>query len=295
MVEGAGQTAMNLPEENELLIRRYFLGDATEDEARRFEERLFTDGDFKTHALIVEDELFEDYAANLLPAAERAKFEPHAMRTARSREKLNIVSAMQERQRTGPPPFPAPLPVARRWWHFEWLKLPHLSPATSTAVFATLALAVFAGGLWYVYRTIGPASGRTQLEREIDALNKDGLQPSADRPGLLSVKLTPGQLRGEGEQLDLVLPEGRLTVRFQLKVPAGQERQGPGVVLLNGKDEEVFGYDRPTVRVSGGQAELLLDVPAHALPPDDYLLKLRNTATRQAIAGGDYSFRVVSR
>jgi hypothetical protein len=295
MVEGVGQTAMNLPEENELLIRRYFLGDATEDEARRFEERVFTDGDFKTHALIVEDELFEDYAANLLPAEERAKFERHAVRTARSREKLNIISAMQERQSPVPPPaLPSP-PVTPGWWRFGWLKLPHLSPAKWTAALATLALAVFAGSLWYVYRDDRPASDRAQLESEIAELNRDGLQPSTGRTDLLSVKVPPGQHRGDGEQTSLVLPASGLTVRFQLKVPAGRERQGLGVVLLDGKDEEVFSYDRPTVVVSEGQTEVVLDVPAHALPPDDYLFKLRATATRQDIAGGDYSFRVVRR
>jgi hypothetical protein len=285
---------MNLPEENERLIRRYFLGDATEEEARRFEERVFTDVDFKTHALIVEDELFEDYAASLLSADEQAKFERHALRTAQSREKLKIFNAMWERQ-LPTPPLPTPPPVAQGWWSFGWLKVPHLSPAKSAAVLATLALAVFASGLWYVYRDDRPASGRAQLESEIDALNKHGLQPSADRPDLLSVKLTPGQFRGDGEQTSLILPESGLTVRFQLKVPAGRGRQGLGVVLMNGKDEEVFSYDRPTVWVSDGQTEVVLDVPARALAPDDYLLKLRDTATRQDIAGSDYSFRVVRR
>lgn len=261
---------MNLPEENERLIRRYFLGDATEEEARRFEERVFTDGDFKTHALIVEDELFEDYNAGLLPDDERAKFERHALRTAWSREKLSIVSAMRERQGPPPPSLPAPAPAAQKWWRLSRLKLPHLLPARAAAVFAALAFAVFAGGLWYVYSEGG-------------------------RPGLLAVKLPPGQVRGDGELKSLVLPESGLTVRFQLKVPAGRERQGLGVVLLNGKDEEVFSYERPAVQVSDGQTEVVVDVPSSALPPDDYLLKLRDTSTRQDIAGGDYSFRVIRR
>lgn len=285
---------MDLPEENEQLIRRYLLGDATEDEARRFEERVFTNSDFKTHALIVEDELFEDYVASLLPADERARFERHALRTARSREQLKIFSAMQGRHRPEPPP-PVEPPVTPGWWHFRWLKLPHLSTAKSAAVFATLALLVV--GLWY-FRDDGTASSaarRARLESEIAALNSQGLQPSAGRPDPLSVKLTPGQLRGDGEQPSLVLPKSGLTVRFQLKLPAGRAGQGLGVVLLNGKDEVVFSYDRPSVRVSDNQTEVVLDVPASAVAPDDYLLRLRDTATRQDVAGGDYSFRVVRR
>lgn len=288
---------MFLPEEDEQAIRRYFLGDATEEDARRFEERVFTDRDFKAHALIVEDELYEDYAARLLPEAEREKFERHVLRTPASREKLNIVSALQAHRQPAPvSPQPVPTSVASPWWRFNWLKFPSLIPLRAL-VLAVLLLTLSAGGLWFVYRDGGrptDTASRQQLETEIDVLNRQGLQPAAGRHDLLVVELTPGQIRGDGEQAKLVLPAANLTVRFRLKPPPGRGAQGLGVVLLNGENKEVFSYDRPTVWSFDGQTEIVLDVPVRALTPDDYVLKLRDVAARRDVAGGDYSFRVVA-
>jgi hypothetical protein len=288
---------MFLPEEDEQAIRRYFLGDATEEDARRFEERVFTDRDFKTHALLIEDELYEDYAAHLLPEAEREKFERHVLRTPASREKLSIVSALQAHRQPVPnSPQPAPSNVASAWWRFNWLKSPSLTPLRALVI-AVLLLTLAAGGLWYVYRDGGRPSDtarREQLEAEIDALNRQGLQPAAGRPDLLVVELTSGQIRGDGEQTKLVLPAINLTVRFRLKAPPGRAARGLGVVLLNGENKEVFSYDRPTVWTFDDQTEIVLDVPARALTPDDYVLKLRDVAARRDVAGGDYSFRVVA-
>jgi hypothetical protein len=290
---------MLLPEEDEEAIRRYFLGDATEEEGRRFEERVFTDGDFKTHALILEDELFEDYAARLLSEDEREKFERHVLRTPVSREKLKIVSAMQAYRPSVPTlPQPTPPPIAPVWWRFGWLKFPAWLSARTAAVLAVLLLALSAGGLWYVSRDVrrlSDADRREQLQAEIDALNRQGIQQSPARPDLLAVKLVSGQVRGDGEQPNLVLPESDLTLRFQLKVPPGRRPQGLGLVLLKGEKEEVFSYERPTVWDSGGQTEIVLDVPARALMPDDYIFKLRDISSRQDVPGGDYTFRVVRR
>lgn len=285
---------MLLPEEDEQLIRRYFLGDVTEEESRRFEERVFVNSAFKTHALIVEDELFEDYSARLLSEEEREKFEHHMLRTPAAREKLNILSAMQLHRTPALSTAAAVAvsPATPDSQRFSWLKFVSRSPARALA-YAAILLVLVIGGLWYFTRDregITEATRRQQLETEIAALNGQGLQPSAGRQDLLDVKLTPGQVRGEDQQTKLSLPEKGLTVRFHLEVPPGREAQGLGVIVLNGENKAVFNYDRPIV--SKDQKELVLDVPAHAFPPDDYVFKLRDILTGQDVAGGDYSFRV---
>jgi hypothetical protein len=290
---------MLLPDEDEHLIRRYLLGDATEEEGRRFEERVFTDDDFKTHALIVEDELCEDYAARLLPRADREKFERHFLKMAGSSEKLDIINAIQARQYTATASTAPTQPsVVPSWWRFGWLKSPFSLNPRLTAAFALLLLAISAGVLWYIYRNVRLPSNavhRQQLEAEIDSLNRQGLQPSTDRQDLLVVTLMPGQVKGGGEQTKLVLSESDLTLRFQLAIPAGRMPQGLGVILLNSEDKEVFSYDRPAIWDSATQTEVVLDVPAHAFTPDDYVIKLRDIYTHQDVPGGDYSFRVVRR
>lgn len=56
-------------------IRAYFLGDLPESEEERIQERLFTDRDFFESLLIVEGELVDDYALDLISNRERAKLE----------------------------------------------------------------------------------------------------------------------------------------------------------------------------------------------------------------------------
>ncbi len=276
---------MLLPEEDEQFIRRYLLGDVSEEESRRFEERIFIHSEFQTHALLVEDELFEDYSAHLLSKDEREKFERHMLRTPAAREKLNIISAMQLHRTpalstTAPAVVPPAIPY---WQRVSWRAL----------AYAAILLVVVAGGLWYFIKDregFTDAVRRKQLESVIATLNRQGLQPSAGRQDLLDVKLTPGQVRGDDLQTKLTLPEKGITVRFHLEIPAGQEAQNLGVVVLNGENKEVFSYDHPIVLKD--QKELVLDVPGHAFSPDDYVFKLRDILTGQDVAGGDYSFRV---
>jgi len=59
----------------EQLIRAYFLGDLPESEEERVQERLFTDPAFFESLLIVEGELVDDYALDLISDRERAKLE----------------------------------------------------------------------------------------------------------------------------------------------------------------------------------------------------------------------------
>jgi hypothetical protein len=283
---------MLLTEEDEQLIRRYFLGEMIEEERCRFEERVFIHSEFRTHAHIVEDELFEDYAADLLSRDEREKFERHMLRTPAAREKLNIVRAMQLHQTPAlSTTAPVAVPLSPNRQRLSWPKVSSWSPPRALA-YAAILLVLAAGGLWYLTRDREGLkhAARQQLKSEIAALNGQGLQPSDGRQDLLDVKLTPGQLRGDDLQTKLTLSEKGLTVRFHLEVPPGREAQGLGVIVLNGENEEVFSYDHPIVLKD--QKELVLDVPGHAFTPDDYVFKLRDISTGQDVAGGDYSFRV---
>jgi hypothetical protein len=289
------QTAMLLPEEDDRLIRRYFLGDLTEEESREFEARAFIHSEFKTHALIVEDELFEDYAAHLLSRAEREKFERHMLRTPAAREKLNIIGAMLVHQKSASPPSPVLPPAVPFWQRFSWLKFAGPSPAWALAFTAMLLVALLAGSLWYIYRNrdgLTDTARRQQLESEIAALNRQSLQSSDGRQDLLDVILTPGQFRGDDLQTKLTLTEKGLTIRFHLQLPPGRQPTGLRVIVLNGENAEVFSYDAFNIVNSNNQKELVLDVPAHAFGPDDYVIKLRDISTGQDVAGGDYTFRV---
>jgi hypothetical protein len=296
---------MLLSEEDEKLIRSYFLGDLSEEEGRRLEERVFTDSDFKNHVLIVEDELVEDYAAQILPVGEREKFERHFLTTSRHQEKLKIVNALKARARLARPAA-SPQPVTPGRAPFGWLRLPPLSGlgrAASISLYAVLLLAL-SFGLWYAYRELrSPSEEARNLEKinaEIAALNRNGPIMEAGRPDVLPVSLTSGLVRGDDEQAKLILPNNDLIVQFRLRISIETEFPRYDVSLLNSDAGEVFAYDGLTTGAVSlspeGHRQVLLDVPARALPPGDYVLKLKgisNSNQEQII--GDYSFRVVRR
>lgn len=292
---------MLLSEEDENLIRSYFLGDLSEEEGRRLEERVFINSDFKDHVLIIEDELVEDYAAQILPAGEREKFERHFLTTSRHQEKLKIVNALKARARLARPITP-PHPVTPGRAPFGWLRLPPLpglGRAASISLYAVMLLAL-GFGLWYAYREFRSPSeevrNREKVNAEIAALNNSGPITEAGRPDVLAVPLMSGLARGDDEQTKLLLPNTDLIVQFRLRIPIETEFPRYGVLLVNSDDGEVFAYDGLTTRAVSsspeGHRQVLLDVPARALPPGDYVLKLKgisNSNQEQVI--GDYSFR----
>src|SRR5580704_1969505 len=74
--------------ENTALIRRYLLGEASEDEGERVERLLLTNHAEFENALILEDELADDYAQGFLSESERSSFESNYLRTNERRQKM---------------------------------------------------------------------------------------------------------------------------------------------------------------------------------------------------------------
>jgi hypothetical protein len=75
-------------------IRAYFLGDLPETEEERIQERLFTDRDFFESLLIVEGELVDDYALDLISDRERAKLESGFLASPHQYRKVEFVRTL---------------------------------------------------------------------------------------------------------------------------------------------------------------------------------------------------------
>jgi hypothetical protein len=78
----------------EQLIRAYFLGDLPESEEERVQERLFTDPAFFESLLIVEGELVDDYALDLISDRERAKLERGFLTSPHQYRKVEFVRTL---------------------------------------------------------------------------------------------------------------------------------------------------------------------------------------------------------
>ena len=86
--------------EDENLIRRYLLGELTEDERSRLESRVFDDEEFAArfpeYLSLLEDELIEDYVKGALTPREKKHFEEHFLRAPQRREKLSFVESLSK-------------------------------------------------------------------------------------------------------------------------------------------------------------------------------------------------------
>ena len=78
----------------EQLIRAYFLGDLPESEEERIQERLFTDRDFFESLLIIEGELVDDYALDLISDREREKLESGFLASPHQYRKVEFVRTL---------------------------------------------------------------------------------------------------------------------------------------------------------------------------------------------------------
>lgn len=288
---------MHLPDEEGHLIRRYFLGELTEEERVRLEERVFTDGDFKTHVLIVEDEMVEDYAARLLPADEAEKFEKHFLMTPEQQQKLKYVNGLRVRAAREQPAPAVAVESPRRESPSRFRFPPASRKGRAAAIAVTLLVAVLAAVLWRTFGNRAPSEELIRQERlqaEIAELNRSGLSSRGAEDNLLAVPLSSSLLRGGGAGPKIVLPEGNSVVQFRLNLPP-EEYRSYGVVLEDADGNKVFSFGRLTSHSLDGRRVLILYVPSAALTPDDYRLRLSGVSDSDSAAPlGDYPFRVVS-
>lgn len=84
---------MNAQTLNEEMLRRYLLGDVSEEQQEAVEERLLQDDSIFEELLALEDELYFDYRQDRLNERERAAFEQKFLKTAEDKEKAIFAEA----------------------------------------------------------------------------------------------------------------------------------------------------------------------------------------------------------
>ncbi|MEW6207533.1 MAG: CHAT domain-containing protein [Acidobacteriota bacterium] len=83
--------------EDESLLRRYLLGELMGDERQEVEKRLLIDSHFFDRALLIEDDLIDQYARDELSRRDRKLFEREILSTPEGRERVMLVSGLIHR------------------------------------------------------------------------------------------------------------------------------------------------------------------------------------------------------
>src|SRR5687767_12381263 len=87
---------MRLNLEDDSAIKRYLLGELTEEDQQALEERLMTDNGYFERLLLLEDELVDDYARGTLTPGEEEKFDRFFLRTPDRHQKLRFAGALKK-------------------------------------------------------------------------------------------------------------------------------------------------------------------------------------------------------
>ena len=75
-------------------IRRYLLGELSEEELDAVELRMLTDEDYYQQVLIAEEELMHEFVNNELSAADRARFQKKVLSMPQRHQDLNFIKAL---------------------------------------------------------------------------------------------------------------------------------------------------------------------------------------------------------
>lgn len=218
-------------EENEdkMLIRRFLLGELSEEERQRVEELCMVDVGYRESVLTVEDELIEDHLEGSLSEHEGRRFAERFLSSPAYRRKVQVLRALKRyaavEVASHSPPEAEESPQHRRTWRqlLEWLmpRAPYVYVAA-----ATLIIAVVLGGLWAArgWRAGAPSTPeevqRLAVERELAELNRRG--PAAPGVHVLSLALPPVSVRGAEPSSKVPVRDGATLVELRL-LPVGDE------------------------------------------------------------------------
>lgn len=292
------------------MIRKYLLGELSEEEQLGFEELYLADDALYQQVAIQEDELRYDYAQGVLPARQRERFEQRFLADPGGKARVELAKAVLNESfaRAKQEPAAKREPVETvSWWRTLF--------SFSSPVFAGAAAAVVIGSGYLLYELnhlkveMAALEGRSQavvsqsseaqrrLSQELDQervrraeLEKvlANRKPAANP--FLAFFLAPGLTRDLEGSKKLALTPGMDAVRLDLDLKRGGfARYSIALLTLDG--DQLWSQSSQ----SAGKIVQIM-VPARILRPGDYMVEVKGTtAAGETEPAGDYYFTVVPR
>lgn len=296
-------------------MRRYLLGELSEEEQVELEQRFFADEDLHEQLLAVEDELRYDYAQGVLNRKQREQFEKRFLNTPEARMRVatakDILNRAFERA-----PAPAVEGKSRLRSALDWVTFRGAGSGfrlSYVGAAATVACVISVWSLWQMDKLrdqlfhseeqrIAAARQATTQEDLRNRAVKDLEEERARRSQLeqqlserkptqfLAFLLTPGLTRDVEGGKRLIVSPGVDSVRLELQLRRTDLRQWRAELLTLEGDQL---WSQP-VSISGGKA--VLTVPARILRPGDYSIEVKGIgSTGELELAGDYYFTAVER
>ena len=311
------------PEDEEASMRSYLLGELSDEEQTRLEERCFGDERLSLRLRAVRDDLIDAYVRDELPRRERDRFERHFMASPPRRERVEVARALIESlDRAEVPAWARPgVPTPGAWWR----SLLDFGMTHRRALATAAVLVAVAAGVWVASRGLrtadrGAPPGEGQVAREQgdpgeprsdpgrQAGNKTTPEPAPQsprpqtgsdqreqpaprsQPVVATFVLVPNSVRDSGGAQKLMIPRRAELVRLRLSTEGG-DYESYRVRLRTPEGVEVWSRDRIKVRPKGSY--VVVNLPAGVFSSRDYTLTLSgSTAGAEPTDVAKYYFRV---
>jgi anti-sigma-K factor RskA len=294
--------------DEEVLLRRYLLGQASEEEQLALEQRLLSDQDYFDQLLRFEEELTDEYARGEMGNPDREIFEAYFLNSSERHESLAFAQALNRYLSTHKQRIPDRPGLFPRWPVF-------MEVALMAAVVVLVAI------LGLMLRTTmqlreqveQTRSQRAQAEqraailtrqieqqqKQLNQLEQDlaRLEPLIRQGGsdLLSLALAPGLSRASDQTPTLNLTPGIHRVRLDLKIEDGSYGSYRAEVQT-AEGEIVWSREGLRVRRTGHRQVVEIVLPATLLTRSDYLVILTGmTPVGASDKIGTYHFSVMSK
>lgn len=303
---------MKLEDSMEIACREYLLGQLSESDEKRFEQRLMDDDELfsRAEALIecIEDDLVEDYLRGELKNSEQSAFEQRFLGSPKIQGKLTLVQALIKKSNAQQMVAPTNLAEKQRnLFRVQWWRRTILQPLPALA--ASLLLFVLGGGFWSATRIWRLEDRLSEMQTRqlilVSSQEKLGLQLAEERQltrqltaeldsaaarsanleqsiralgqrtmsSVASFMLAPGLSRGSGRVATVQLSQKQQL--FELRLDLGlDEYPAYRAAVCNAGGEEILVHSRLSSTRIGDQVLVVFHVPSELLQPGQYLVKL---------------------
>ncbi|MBI1792377.1 MAG: hypothetical protein HYR60_33050 [Acidobacteria bacterium] len=283
-------------------LRRYLLGQLSEQEMAGIEERYFREDAWFEALESAEDELIGGYLRRELSPEDRLAFEQSYLNSPERRRKVDLAAALMRQVSAAAGRAGSLLQLLA-----EFFRVQSLAVRMSYAAAALLVILALPAAWIRVSRletevarlrdqasTERAASqrGAEQLHRERGL--RERLEEKLAELSTVSFVLLPGISRGSGA--DLAAPATAARLRLQLEL----EREIPGAsyraVIRNSAGQIVWSQDVAEFQTNASGRSPVVLIPSAALGPGEYRVSLlAGTAGNPAQEIAAYSFRLVRR
>jgi hypothetical protein len=229
---------------DQLLIRRYLLGELPETDAERFEQEYFVSDDRFGEMLAAEDDLIEAFLHRKLNPGERRQFEARFLTTARGRQKITLAAALEK--------------ISGATQKTSWIR--------PLAIAAALTVMVIGAGMLRELVVMRHEIAQLQSERQ------KAHSAATPQPGdIFSIILSSGLERGSTTGTTLVLPGHAATAELWLLLL--HDDYPTYTATLQSIDGHTLRAEHALAsRALDGRKAVLFRIPSEILEPQTYVV-----------------------